>query len=1132
MDNNFLDLEDKINLIYDFLYNLNTKNCFSFDKISLGKIDIDAIKVSHPEYEANTDAYNYILREILASKFKITGYDDELKQITIKRYSNQFPVSVKVNFYPYELENIDTFDCTINNDSLFSYLLSQLVLGNKTKHILLPVINIDTDITSIEPLCKNDPLYDKLKNALKLNLISEKCCLQLREHFFKSVSLEEYLSNNICSYKGLLFQIIHTLAVIQDEFEGFRHNNLVLKNIVLYLKKISDTFTEYSGFGQNHEDKFYLPNYGFDVKITNFENAVIPKYYGSFNTSNEKIKFADKPNPYYDLYVFLNDLLEGTTQMALNAKQNSCDKETQVFLQKVIPPHIRGLSMANFNKNMVIAKPIDLLRDAYFDEFRKKPVIQSDIKDNIMSNHQYLTSKKSKKNIVSTFMDSDNYSVLGNQKELFSRDNIMHDKVKNKKNNKIFEDIDDSLEFTSKREIKSETEYDIIKINRKSHELKGGSMEKSAYRTEKNTPFISNAERETNKKRLDENPIREPPVLLEQKIYDTTQKSAPQKSQFPPTFIPLYDQEGEVMNHLLPYKNAINQPPIQKVYNINLQNQLSGNHSLSRIYEDMLPGNPYSLTAISVNERKQLIDFFRNSILDSTDGEEMVMSGGKNSLLSYIKVLDINPYSTNNNPYHDLPRNFILYRAGYPVRYDEKSKTIGLSKQSMGINVRMYMMSQGDINCIKINNRINEDNFDLWREIKYYDWVKNILSKKVSPNFISPILYKIDSESKINWSQIDIIKSKGIPTQQIINQNKNRETINNLHNLDPNLFQGLIPRHFGNNIKLQKSRSNKADLTISAGKTLILLTEAPTTSFMKWSSIVYDRFGSVNKMISTGHHNVDVWKSILFQLVYTMTILQEQKIYIKNFSLENNVFIKDIFFDSNAIGSWIYKVDNIDYYIPNYGYILMVDSKYTDIDPNEVASNPNTQIYKIYGSLYGDSLSTSNLIESMVYIQFKELINPDNFTHSFRVKGCSIPDSSIIGLLKSIHDDLSTQKIRDFIPKYFGNFVHNRIGTLLLKSEKDNVYTYSRPNFLHGNLMVWEKRFNEYEWVIYIGDATNNSLKKSILTKTNKKYEVIDVFVSSLFGYPENEPILPEGNQNMKYDAVHIYETYNLADLN
>ena len=42
---NVYDLNDKINLIYEYLYNINTKNCFIVDKIELGNINIDDIKL-------------------------------------------------------------------------------------------------------------------------------------------------------------------------------------------------------------------------------------------------------------------------------------------------------------------------------------------------------------------------------------------------------------------------------------------------------------------------------------------------------------------------------------------------------------------------------------------------------------------------------------------------------------------------------------------------------------------------------------------------------------------------------------------------------------------------------------------------------------------------------------------------------------------------------------------------------------------------------------------------------------------------------------------------------------------------------------------------------------------------------
>jgi hypothetical protein len=218
--------------------------------------------------------------------------------------------------------------------------------------------------------------------------------------------------------------------------------------------------------------------------------------------------------------------------------------------------------------------------------------------------------------------------------------------------------------------------------------------------------------------------------------------------------------------------------------------------------------------------------------------------------------------------------------------------------------------------------------------------------------------------------------------------------------------------------------------------------------------------------------------------------------------------------------------------VPNFGYILMVDSKYSDIDVDDLKKNSDNQVYKMYGSLYEKNGNLNiTTINTLIYLQFKKLIDPDNFNHTFKIKGGSRPDDSIIALLKNMYNDSSSQSIRDFIPKFFGEFVHNRVGTLLLKSEKENVFTYSRPNFITGNLIIWEKRFNEFEWVIYIGDVSGNPFKKQILTKVGNTYEIIEVFISSLLGYPANEKVLPDSKKNMKYDESYIYETYTLDDL-
>ena len=1153
-DNLNYDLEDKINIIYDYLYNTNTKNCFSFDKLQLGKIGLGDIKIDMP-IDSNQDEINIYqknLQDILDGKFKLLSYDENTHQIFLKKYSNQFSVSVKVSFYE-NTEKINSFNDSVNNDSLFSYVLSQLVLSNKTRHILLPIINLDTKFSEIEKFTYDDISNQKIKSAILNGNITDSCCLQLREHFFKTVNLEEYLKENKCAYKPLLFQIIHTLAVMQKEFEGFRHNNLLLKNILIYLKRPSETYSEYDGF---KGDKFYLPNPGFDIKITNFEHSIIPKFYGLHNSKNSKIKFADQPNSYYDIFVFLNDLLEGVTLMS-SYSETKCDMETKKFLDKVIPPHIRGLDYKNFNKNYVIVSPLDLLYDSYFEEYKNKPSKKS---EETIANNQYYTNK------IDTFMDSDNYSVLGNQDKIISSSNIMMKKTSTRKiktdNNetskkggskKILEDIDE--EGVNTRIIKIDQNDQKIYRKQKNeivesydNELYGGAdkPELAPYKAEKNTTFISNDQRETFKKRAAENPIIEPPVILEQKVYDVSKKPAP-KPQFPPTFIPLYGQEGDgVVNQLLPYSQVVNQPPVQKVYNVSLTNPLQGTTSLNRIYEDVLPSDQFGFTSISVYERSQLIDFLRNNILEYGDGEEMTITGGKNSLLSHIKVLDVNPYTVKKNPYVDLARNFLLYRAGYPVRFDDRNKIINLGKNSMGLNIRMYMMTVGDLKCKTINNHINSDNFDLWREVKYYDFVKNeIIKKKLSPNFIAPVLYKIDSQSKIEWDKLEMIKNKGYSNDTIKELKENQQKINKDHKLvkELGLFQQLLPMQFRRQLTLSVVKDktdkktdeikpeDKEDLSQNSGKVLILLTEAPTTNFIQWSSTIYESFGTVKKMISTGYHTPDVWKSVLFQLVYAFAVLQEKEIYMKNLSLENNFYIKDIFSDANAVGSWIYKSDNIEYYVPNYGYILMFDSKYCDVETSQSLIKKNIsdkQIFKINGSIFKtNGLHDGDAFRTVIYNQFKSIIDPDNFGHSFKVKGGSVPDESIINLLKAMFSNTSLKQIRDYLPEYFGEFLHNRIGTLLLKSEKDMISPLSKPKFNKGNLMAFQKRFSEYEWVVYLGDS-GDGLRKKIIRKVGDNFVHEDVFTSTLFSYPENDKILPNSSKNFRYDEHHIYETYSL----
>ena len=1273
MDQKIYNLESKINILYDFIYNLNTIDCFSFEEITPENITIDDIKIplidNNKDSKQDIEIYNNYKTDIINTRFKITSFNNDTKQIILKRYSDDYPVSIKINFYKYNDTKINSLDTYINNDSLLSYLLSQLVLNKQTIHLLLPIINIDMLFTDIEHILKTDDCYDKLKFALNNNEISNICCLQLREQFFKIMVLEDYLSKNKCSHKGLIFQIVHTLAVLQTRYPGFRHNNLILKNIVIYLKKMNNDYTIYNNFNKKSNEKFYVPNFGFDIKITNFENTIIPNVYtslhtkntqsnntlnnciGSFNINNPNIKFADQPNPYYDIYTFLLDFINKVSEELL--EDTVCNIETRDFLNKIIPLHLRdktatksgSLTLNKFNKNYNIISAVELLNDKYFDEFKNK---QDQVVDNtkIISNN-YFTGMQQ----YTTILESDKYSVLGHQDNLISKYNIMTSEYTDTESRKIHKDssnvvklrrlnimtgddsfIQDShsidkvvkstrrISSTHDNSNTSDKQRNIKKHSNKQYNMKGGSsaiqsssnmVQSTSFKKEKHTPFTSNDEKRINTSRYQENPIKEPPVILEQKIYDTTQKSSP-KTQFPPAYIPLHDVDG-IPHNLLPYTKMINQPPIQKVYNISLSSPFVNHTSISNIYEDTLPNEINALTSTTVNDRCQIITFLRNTLLDKQDGETMNVTGGNNTLLSYIKLLDVNPYTKHQ--FSSLASDFLLYSAAYPIRFDVNSGKIILSKNAMGINLRIYMMSVGELLIDTIHKDITRHHFDLWRELDYYEWVKRIIRNKVSPNFISPILYKIDDESHINWEQLKDIRIKNGVNINVI-KSSNNQSINKLHNIPaqgtylPTLKSmysyNKNKQHFPlvNNTPL----TGKLDLTQNSGQSLILLTEAPTTSFINWFTQQYESHGSINKMVSTGHHSSATWMSILFQFVYAMSVLQKEQIYINHLSLDN-IYIKDNNINQNSIGSWIYIVDGIHYYVPNYGYVLLIDTTYKDIDKSTVPSAitpqqltapntitypivmaaltagyavnkgmtsdraleivtaaynaagssgsallgklnvglmpinlPNTdpKIYKIYGKLYSKddpiskklcevtSPSLIAPIHDLIFSQFEQIINVDNFKYHN-----TIPDD-INSLIRNINAELkrlTTKNIYELIPMFFSSYLHNRIGTPLLKSERENIPLLSNFNLKKSSLIIWQSRNDTYIWVIYMGiaDSTKSKFHHKIII--NNKFKIEIVHEASLYVYPSSERILPTSSSTMKYDETNIFETYNLDNI-
>jgi hypothetical protein len=56
--------------------------------------------------------------------------------------------------------------------------------------------------------------------------------------------------------------------------------------------------------------------------------------------------------------------------------------------------------------------------------------------------------------------------------------------------------------------------------------------------------------------------------------------------------------------------------------------------------------------------------------------------------------------------------------------------------------------------------------------------------------------------------------------------------------------------------------------------------------------------------------------------------------------------------------------------------------------------------------------------------------------------------------------------------------------------------------------MVRQKRYDEYDWVIFIRNNIKDTKKKCIICKEKNNLEIKEVFHSCLYSYPEN--VLPE----------------------
>lgn len=715
----------------------------------------------------------------------------------------------------------------------------------------------------------------------------------------------------------------------------------------------------------------------------------------------------------------------------------------------------------------------------------------------------------------------------------------------------------------------------------KSKNQNGGQRVVPLYNEEKNSPFIPNQQKKLYNERLAEkypsqsvqttqpaqstqstqpsqfsrlNPIvnlqvYQPPKPREPKM--------PQISTFNPLVVQTPFYPPQYNYQLPPY--MMNQPVIQPImnsYNISIDGITGEPGKVNLIYEDILPTKQFISASSTIGERLNIYNFVRAMMFPQGDGQNIGLDGkSTDTILSHLKFMDLNPYNTykfSNNPYKGLATGFLIYRSCYPIRYDAIESAVICAKDSVGANIRVYRMTEGSY---KLQKNIVE--YNEWREVSYYEYVReHIIKTRECPNFVILYGYYISLKSNIDFDKIAMLRGVQIPNEPTYLHippfiKTIKEPKSSLINVECNPCQPHLIAQVGGVKLLDKIPDNPISYNLSQkndtkqggnlnitnpnaiiinpnaylGKALVVMTEAPNYNIFGWASKTYQMDGNIRRQINTGFHDDKIWFNIIFQIMVALYCMQINKIYFNDFTVEDNIYIKDINTYGAVTKYWKYIIDGFQYYIPNYGYIVMIDSNYKDLpNQNIICPQPKTE-YKIYSKFLNPDIDNQQF-KDKTFDQFKYAIDPDIYGQAFVNTGGCKPPPDVIRLLSEIKNEASTDKDKDigkYLYKFMRRFLNNRIGTFLRETEIANIRKDEQKDFTKGQLVVYEDGSSSYKFVALIDLKTSNIGIANILTRNAPTDEDIiekSVPITSLYGYTKMEPII----QNFKPNESNLNE--------
>ena len=595
----------------------------------------------------------------------------------------------------------------------------------------------------------------------------------------------------------------------------------------------------------------------------------------------------------------------------------------------------------------------------------------------------------------------------------------------------------------------------------------------------------------------------------------------------------------QFQSYLNNFMKSFYTPFIYKDYHINLGGPTGDHIQASLIYEDALPPQEIYSSYKTIRERNALCEYVRGTFITSDEGEYVDFDGsGPNSLNSRLKMIQLNPYNTNlfsANPYKGLPKELLIYKSCYPIVYDKASSLVQCNKASVGLNMRVYKLTikefvvkyfnsatkmenlkinsnlkvifdkikkeVGDEELSKLDPELDPIKFNVWREIYYYEFIRNNINyQNICPNFVKSYCYFINKNANLSFSK------NGLAFK---------------FNKDSN-WNELLSDEFTN-------------------CTLVLLTESPNQNIFQWASNSYVQNKGIRKMVYSGYKPESHWNSIIAQMLIIFYVMDKFCFTIREMNINENFYVKDLNVYGDNKQYWQYTIENIDYYIPNFGHLLMLDHNYKDL-----TNLDNIHEHKIImKNEFGDK---EDEIKKIIVDNAINCFNPNNFSGQFSEIGGVALGTVVGNLFTKIYEDLknlrekliagkeldgSDEKVTwgFFIKKYLKSYINNRVGTPIRDLEVNYIRkneTRPRP-FKSGELVIWEEKYETYRIVLCLRNIDKTTYECITKNDISNEYENINCPTDMLYHYSEFETIKQDGKPGepmIGYD--YIIERYIL----